>query len=105
MDQILSIRSDAFQVDVQPGVKYQDMNKTLSRYGLFFAPDPGANATIGGMVANNASGLRTVKYGGTKDNVLKLEVVLPTGEIIRTGTFAHKSSSGYDLVHLFVGSE
>lgn len=105
MDQILSIRSDAFQVDVQPGVKYQDMNKTLSRYGLFFAPDPGANATIGGMVANNASGVRTVKYGGTKDNVLKLEVVLPTGEIIRTGTFAHKSSSGYDLVHLFVGSE
>jgi len=105
MDQILSIRSDAFQVDVQPGVKYQDMNKTLSRYGLFFAPDPGANATIGGMVANNASGVRTVKYGGTKDNTLKLEVVLPTGEIIRTGTFAHKSSSGYDLVHLFVGSE
>ena len=105
MDQILSVRPDAFQVDVQPGVKYQDMNKTLSRHGLFFAPDPGANATIGGMVANNASGVRTVKYGGTKDNVLKLEVVLATGEIIRTGTFAHKSSSGYDLVHLFVGSE
>lgn len=105
MDQILAIRPGAFQVDVQPGVKYQDMNKALSRHGLFFAPDPGANATIGGMVANNASGVRTVKYGGTKDNVLKLEVVLPTGEIIRTGTFAHKSSSGYDLVRLFVGSE
>jgi D-lactate dehydrogenase (cytochrome) len=105
MDRILSLHPDAFQVDVQPGVKYQDMNRTLSRHGLFFAPDPGANATIGGMVANNASGVSTIKYGGTKDNVLRLEVVLPTGEIIRTGTFAHKSSSGYDLVHLFVGSE
>lgn len=105
MDKIISIRPECFQVDVQPGVKYQDMNKELSRYGLFFAPDPGANATIGGMIANNASGVRTVKYGATKDNVLKLEIVLPTGEIIRTGTFAHKSSSGYDLVRLFVGSE
>ncbi len=105
MVQILSIRPDAFQVDVQTGVKYQDMNKVLSQYGLFFAPDPGANATIGGMVGNNASGVRTVKYGATRDNVLKLEIVLSTGEVIRTGTFAHKSSSGYDLVRLFVGSE
>lgn len=105
MDKILAIRSESFQVDVQAGVKYQDMNKSLSRYGLFFAPDPGANATIGGMIGNNASGIRTIKYGSTRDNVLKLEVVLPTGEIIRTGTFAHKTSSGYDLVRLFVGSE
>ena len=105
MDKILAIRPESFQVDVEPGVKYQDMNESLSRYGLFFAPDPGANATIGGMIGNNASGIRTIKYGSTKDNVLKLEVVLPTGEIIRTGTFAHKTSSGYDLVHLFVGSE
>lgn len=105
MNRILAVRPESFQVDVQPGVKYQDMNGRLSRHGLFFAPDPGANATIGGMVANNASGVRTVKYGATKDNVLRLEVVLPTGEIIRTGTHAHKSSSGYDLVRLFVGSE
>jgi len=105
MDQVLAVRADAFQVDVQPGIKYQDMNKTLSRHGLFFPPDPGANATIGGMIGNNASGVRTVKYGGTKDNVLRLEVVLPTGEIIRTGTFAHKSSSGYGLSRLFIGSE
>lgn len=105
MDKILEVRLESFQVDVQPGVKYQDMNKELSRYGLFFAPDPGANATIGGMIANNASGVRTVKYGATKDNVLRLEIVLPTGDVIRTGTLAHKSSSGYDLVHLFVGSE
>ena len=105
MDRILKVRADSFQADVQPGIRYQDMNKVLSRYGLFFAPDPGANATIGGMVANNASGVRTVKYGATKDNVLRLEVVLPTGEIIRTGTLAHKCSSGYDLVRLFVGPE
>jgi D-lactate dehydrogenase (cytochrome) len=105
MDKILAIRPEAFQIDVQPGVKYQDMNKSLSRHGLFFAPDPGANATIGGMIANNASGIRTIKYGATRDNVSKLEVVLPTGEVIRTGTFAHKTSSGYDLVRLLIGSE
>ena len=105
MDKILAIRPEAFQVDVKQGVKYQDMNRSLSHYGLFFAPDPGANATIGGMIANNASGIRTIKYGATRENVAKLEVVLPTGEIVRTGTFAHKTSSGYDLVRLFVGSE
>jgi len=105
MDKILTVRSDDFQVDVQPGVKYQDMNKALGRHGLFFAPDPGANATIGGMIGNNASGVRTIKYGGTKDNVLKLEVVLATGKVIRTGTFAPKSSSAYDLTRLFIGSE
>jgi len=105
MDRILAIRAEAFQADVQPGVKYQDMNKILSREGLFFAPDPGANATIGGMIGNNASGVRTVKYGGTKDNVLRLEVVLASGEVIRTGTHAHKSSSAYHLAQLFIGSE
>ncbi len=105
MNQILAVRADDFQVDVQPGIKYQDMNKALSRHGLFYAPDPGANATIGGMIANNASGVRTVKYGGTKDNVLKLEVVLATGEVIRAGTHAHKSSSAYGLTRLFIGSE
>jgi D-lactate dehydrogenase (cytochrome) len=105
MDQILAIRADAFQVDVQPGIKYQDMNKILSRHGLFFPPDPGANATIGGMIGNNASGVRTVKYGGTKDNVLRLEVVLASGDVIRPGNFAHKSSSAYNLTRLFIGSE
>ena len=105
MDQILGIRAEDFQVDVQPGVKYKDMNKTLSRHGLFFAPDPGANATIGGMVANNASGVRTIKYGSTRDNVLRLTVVLPTGKVIRVGSLSTKSSSGYDLVRLIVGSE
>jgi D-lactate dehydrogenase (cytochrome) len=81
------------------------MNAALARYGLFFAPDPGANASIGGMVANNAAGTRTLRYGTTKGNVLRLEVVLASGEVLRTGTHASKTSSGYDLVHLFVGSE
>ncbi len=105
MDQILAIRADDFQVDVQPGVKYKDMNRVLARQGLFFAPDPGANATIGGMVANNASGVRTVKYGSTRDNVLRLMVVLPTGEVFHAGSLSHKTSSGYDIVRLLVGSE
>lgn len=105
MDRILAVRAEDFQVDVEPGVKYKDMNRVLARQGLFFAPDPGANATIGGMVANNSSGIRTVKYGATRDNVLRLVVVLPTGETFRAGSLSHKSSSGYDLVRLFVGSE
>ena len=67
MDRILAIRAEDFQVDVEPGVKYKDMNQKLARHGLFFAPDPGANATIGGMVANNAAGIRTVKYGSTRE--------------------------------------
>lgn len=105
MQKILAIRAEDFQVDVQPGVKYKDMNRVLARHGLFFAPDPGANATIGGMVANNASGVRTIKYGATKDNVQRLVVVLPTGEIIHAGSLSRKSSSGYDLVRLLTGSE
>lgn len=105
MNKILAVRPEDFQVDVQAGVTYKDMNKVLARQGLFFPPDPGANATIGGMVANNASGIRTIKYGSTKDNVLRLQAVLPTGQVIHAGTHSHKSSSGYDLVRLLVGSE
>ncbi len=105
LDRILAIRPDDFQVDVQAGVRYKDMNAQLARDGLFFAPDPGANASIGGMIANNAAGTRTPRYGATKDNVLRLELVTPTGDIIHTGSLAHKSSSAYDLTHLFIGSE
>jgi D-lactate dehydrogenase (cytochrome) len=105
MDRILNIRQDDFQVDVEPGVIYKDLNRKLRHTGLFFAPDPGADATIGGMIANNASGIRTVRYGSTKDNVLRLVVVLAHGEVIEVGNRASKSSSGFDLLHLFVGSE
>jgi len=105
MDKILEVKPEDFQVDVQVGARYKDINAILGKQGLFFAPDPGANASIGGMIANNAAGTRTLRYGTTKDNVLQLEVVLSSGEIIRTGTRSSKTSSGYDLVHLFVGSE
>lgn len=105
MDHILEIHAADFQVTVQAGVLYKDMNDVLARHGLFFAPDPGANASIGGMVANNAAGIRTVKYGATKENVLALEVVLANGEVIRTGSRSVKQSAGYNLTHLFVGSE
>jgi D-lactate dehydrogenase (cytochrome) len=72
---------------------------------LFFPPDPGARATLGGMIANNASGTRTVYYGSTKDYVLQLTVVMANGEIVKMGTRSSKTSSGYDLIHLMVGSE
>ena len=105
MQRVLSVRPEDFQVDVEAGVVYKELNKTLGRQGLFFPPDPGAAATIGGMIGNNASGIRTVKYGATKDHILKLVVVLPGGDVIRVGNRARKSSSGYDLIHLFVWSE
>lgn len=105
MNRILKIHQNDFQVTVQPGLFYKDMNEELARHGLFFAPDPGANASIGGMIANNAAGIRTVKYGATRDNVLALEVVLANGEVVRTGSRSVKQSAGYDLTRLFVGSE
>jgi len=105
MDRILEIRTNDFQADVEPGVIYKDLNHKLRHTGLFFPPDPGAGATIGGMIANNASGIRTIRYGSTKDNVRRLVVVLASGEIIEIGNRASKTSSGFDLLHLFVGSE
>jgi D-lactate dehydrogenase (cytochrome) len=105
MNRILEIREHDFQADVEPGVIYQDLNDKLRHTGLFFPPDPGARATLGGMIANNASGTRTVYYGSTKDYVLKLKAVLANGEIIEIGNRASKTSSGYDLIRLFVGSE
>ncbi len=105
MNRIISIRRDDLQVDVEPGVVYKELNRQLKDTGLFLPPDPGADATIGGMIANNASGIRTVRYGSTKDYVQRLVVVLADGEIIEVGTRAAKTSSGYDLLHLFVGSE
>lgn len=105
MDRVLDIRPRDLQADVQPGVLRRELNRRTGRHGLFFPPDPGADATIGGMIANNASGVRTLKYGATKDYVMRMTVVLPQGEVIHTGCRAPKSSSGYDLTRLFVGSE
>jgi D-lactate dehydrogenase (cytochrome) len=105
MNHILELKTEDLQVHVEAGVIYKELNQYLSRYGLFFPPDPGAAATIGGMVGNNASGIRTIKYGATKDFVLSMGVVLPSGKVIRVGTNAIKTSSGYDLCRLFVGSE
>lgn len=105
MNKIVEIHADDFQVTVQPGIGHKDLNAELARYGLFFAPDPGANASVGGMLANNAAGIRTVKYGASKDNVLKMQVALADGRLINVGSRSVKQSSGYDLLHLIVGSE
>ncbi|NLX36748.1 MAG: FAD-binding oxidoreductase, partial [Chloroflexi bacterium] len=107
MNRILEIRENDLQVVVQPGVVYDALNAKLRRLGLFFPPAPGsaAVATLGGMVANNSSGMRAVRYGVTRNYILKLKVVLPSGEVIDVGSAAKKSTSGYDLVGLFIGSE
>ena len=105
MNRILEIREKDLQVDVEVGIQYRDLNNQLRHHGLFFPPDPGAWACIGGMIGNNASGVRTVAYGATRDSVLAMEVVMADGEVIRLGSRAIKSSSGYDLVRLIVGSE
>jgi len=107
MNEILEIREQDLQLVVQPGIVYDDLNAELRRLGLFFPPAPGSSdvATIGGMVANNSSGMRAVKYGVTADYVMRLTVVLPNGEVVRLGSNAKKTTSGYNLVDLFVGSE
>ncbi|GAB4254414.1 FAD-binding oxidoreductase [Deferrisoma sp.] len=107
MNRIVEVRPEDFLVTVEPGVLYTDLNAELNRRrtGLFFPPDPGAAASVGGMVANNASGIRTVRYGPTRRFVKRLEVVLADGRVIEAGTLAPKTSSGLDLVGLLVGSE
>jgi len=107
MNKILEIRIADRLAIVQPGVVYADLERALSRYGFFFPPDPASSSvcTLGGNVATNAGGMRGAKYGVTRDYVLGLEVVLPDGRIMRTGSHCMKSSSGYDLTKLFVGSE
>ncbi|MCP4668499.1 MAG: FAD-binding protein [Deltaproteobacteria bacterium] len=107
MNKILKISIEDRLAIVEPGVVYEDLERALEPEGFFFPPDPssGKVATLGGNVATNAGGVKGAKYGTTRDYVLGLQVVLPDGRIMRTGSKAMKSVSGYDLTRLFVGSE